>query len=235
MKRVAESTVTLGPIRQRGWRRAISGVTWARSSGSLRKGPPLAVRMSSATSSRLSPRRAWKRAECSESTGRISAPWASASRHKRGPAATMASLLARATRFPVRTAARVGASPARPGMAATATSASRAATSSAVASLSPGKRALSSLWRLSSAATRRGFQRAICRERARGFSRRRGPPPRNPSGGRPRGPAGRWNPWIRGRRPASCEEHHQEVREGEGEEEAVYPVQKASVPGEEVP
>ena len=62
-------------------------------------------------------------AECSESTGTISAPQRRASAMTSSPAHTMVSLLARAMRLPARMAARVGRSPAMPTTAVTTVSA----------------------------------------------------------------------------------------------------------------
>ena len=69
------------------------------------------------------PWRLWKMAECSESTGTISAPFSRARSITNGPAHTKVSLLARAMRLPVSMAARVGARPAMPTRAVTAVSA----------------------------------------------------------------------------------------------------------------
>ncbi len=87
-------------------------------------------------SRRTSPRsrhpcRHWKMAECSESTGTISAPFSFARAITSSPAHTKVSLLARAMRLPQSMAARVGFSPATPTMAVTTVSAlGRAAASS---------------------------------------------------------------------------------------------------------
>ncbi len=130
LKRVAESMVTFGPMFQLGWASACSRVTLERSAGPSRKGPPEAVSTSAATVSGSSPRRHWKRAECSESTGVMRPPCSRASSHMSGPATTMASLLASATCRPARSAAAAGARPAMPGRAATTTSAWAVATAS---------------------------------------------------------------------------------------------------------
>ena len=63
-------------------------------------------------------------AECSESTGTISAPQRSASAITSSPAHTSVSLLARAMRFFSRIAASVGSSPTLPMTAVTTVSAS---------------------------------------------------------------------------------------------------------------
>ena len=60
------------------------------------------------------PWRHWKRAECSESTGTTSAPWAAAPSITSSPPQTRVSLLARAMRLPRSTAARVGLRPTTP-------------------------------------------------------------------------------------------------------------------------
>ena len=61
-------------------------------------------------------------AECSLSTGMISAPYFSAAAITSSPAHTRVSLLARATRLPCSMAARVGNSPAMPTTAGTTVS-----------------------------------------------------------------------------------------------------------------
>ena len=79
----------------------------------------------------LHPWRHWKMAECSESTGTISAPFSLARSITSSPAHTRVSLLARAMCLPPSMAARVGRSPATPTMAVTTVSAwGRAAASS---------------------------------------------------------------------------------------------------------
>gem|GEM_PF-6606089 len=109
---------------------ASSGVTSASSSRLRpRNGPPDAVRMSRATSWRRPPRRAWAKAECSESTA-TSCPGAARSVTSLPPI-TRDSLFAKARVRPAPSAARVGSSPAAPVMAFTTTSHSRAASSAA--------------------------------------------------------------------------------------------------------
>ena len=67
--------MTLLPICQVGWFRASAGVAlWMVSSGALRNGPPLAVRMTRRTSCDRPQHIAWKMAECSESTGSSEMP-----------------------------------------------------------------------------------------------------------------------------------------------------------------
>ena len=69
--KVAESTVTFGPMFQVGWARASAKVALASLSGwQSRKAPPLAVKSSRSTSAFLLPSRHWKMALCSLSTGR---------------------------------------------------------------------------------------------------------------------------------------------------------------------
>ena len=70
------------------------------------------------------PIRHWKIAECSESTGTISAPQRSASSMTISPAQTRVSLLARPIRFFARMAASVGFSPTMPTTAVITQSAS---------------------------------------------------------------------------------------------------------------
>ena len=69
-------------------------------------------------------------AECSLSTGRISAPRRRAAAITRSPPQTRVSLLARATRLPRSTAARVGVSPTMPTTAVTTVSLSGRAAAS---------------------------------------------------------------------------------------------------------
>src|SRR5229473_5741649 len=118
---VAESTVTLGPIDQRGWLSACSTVTWSRSrSGCAQKGPPLAVMISRRMLSRRSPHRHCQITLCSESTGRI--PRGPAALMTRAPAMTSTSLVASAISFPASSAAIVGARARAPGIATTTSS-----------------------------------------------------------------------------------------------------------------
>src|SRR6202162_5988272 len=106
--KVAESTVTFGPIDHLGWFSACSTVTWSRSSsGCAQNGPPLAVRIRRRTDSRLSPQRHCQIALCSESTGRM--PSAPAAFITSSPAMTSTSLVASATCLPAFSAAMVGA------------------------------------------------------------------------------------------------------------------------------
>src|SRR6266571_792606 len=116
--RVAESTVTLGPIDHRGWFNACSTVTWSRSrSGWDQNGPPLAVMISRRTRFSRSPHRHCQMALCSESMGRI--PRAPAAFITNAPAITSTSFVARAISFSAVSAAMVGASARAPGMAIT--------------------------------------------------------------------------------------------------------------------
>ena len=108
--------VIFAPIFQLGCLRASAGVTVFNSSRLLpKKGPPEQVRISRLISF-LSPQpmRHWKIAECSESTGMISAWYFSASAITSSPAQTSVSLLARPMRLPARMAARVGFRPTMP-------------------------------------------------------------------------------------------------------------------------
>jgi hypothetical protein len=119
---VAESTEILRPMTQFGCAQACSGVTVPSVSGArVRNGPPEAVRMI------LSMRRGqvdgssgsdWKMAECSLSIGSSVAPPSRTVRMNRSPPTTSASLLASSSRLPARAAARQGARPAAPTMAA---------------------------------------------------------------------------------------------------------------------
>ena len=107
---VAESTVILAPMVQLGWCSASSRLTRSNSENFLPKnGPPEQVSHSRRTSPQPEqPWRHWKIAECSLSTGRISAPRFLARSITSSPAQTSVSLLARAMRFPWSMAARVG-------------------------------------------------------------------------------------------------------------------------------
>ena len=139
---VEESTVIFGPICQVGWARASAMVIPASSSPLRpRNGPPLAV----STIRRNGPvvavppvasvaaagcqrwasmaRRHWWMAQCSESTGMISAPGVARTRCTTGPPAMSDSLLASANRRPASSAARVTGSPAKPTTPLTTTSA----------------------------------------------------------------------------------------------------------------
>jgi hypothetical protein len=129
--RVADSIVIFGPIDQVGCLRASSGEAAAIASlDQVRNGPPEAVRMSRRTSAGRPAESAWKRALCSLSTGRIRAPLSAAHRRRSGPAMTIDSLLASASRFPRRTASREAGSPAAPEAAETTTSHSGSAIAS---------------------------------------------------------------------------------------------------------
>ena len=118
---VDESTVILGPIDHVGCARASSIVTAARSATVRpRNGPPLAVTTSRLTWSRRPSvkdslaRRHWCNAQCSLSTGTISAPGVLRTFWTTGPAAINDSLLARPSRLPNRSVSRVTVSPAKP-------------------------------------------------------------------------------------------------------------------------
>ena len=134
---VAQSMVIFAPIFQLGWRRASALVTDASSSRLFPKnGPPEQVRISRLTSRwSRQPIRHWKMAECSESTGMISAPDARAAACMSCPAQTMVSLLARAMRLFSWMAVSVGRRAAKPHTAATTVSACGSAAASHSASL----------------------------------------------------------------------------------------------------
>ena len=121
---VALSTEILAPMLQLGWRTASSGVTFSSSSRAFpRKGPPEPVSRILWSSPGFLPMRHWKMAECSESTGTISAPFSFARFITISPAHTRVSLLARAMRFLSSMAARVGRRPIAPETAVTTQSA----------------------------------------------------------------------------------------------------------------
>ena len=119
---VAESTDILRPITQFGCAQACSGVTSCSVKGSrVRKGPPEAVSTILSTLRDQvdgSSGRDWNTAECSLSIGRSVAPPSRTACMNRSPATTSASLLASSSFLPARAAARLGASPAAPTMAA---------------------------------------------------------------------------------------------------------------------
>ena len=123
--RVALSTEIFAPMFQRGCFTASAGVM-ASSSARFRprKGPPEQVNRILCSSPGFRPVRHWKIAECSESTGTISAPVSFARRITSSPAQTRVSLLARAMRLRASMAARVGFSPTAPDTAVTTQSVS---------------------------------------------------------------------------------------------------------------
>ena len=121
---VAESTDIFAPMLQLGCLTACSGVTPLSSSRLLPlNGPPLPVSSIFLSSLFFLPIRHWKIAECSESTGTISAPISSARGMTSSPAHTRVSLFARAMRFLASMAASVGLSPTEPDTAVTTHSA----------------------------------------------------------------------------------------------------------------
>ncbi len=126
---VAESTVIFAPMLQFGCRSASARVLPASSPRVRPKnGPPEQVRMSRLISPRSrQPIRHWKMAECSESTGMISARYRAAARITSSPAHTSVSLFASAMRFFARMAQSVGRRPIMPDTAVTTVSASGSA------------------------------------------------------------------------------------------------------------
>src|SRR5215218_8383527 len=110
---VAESMVIFGPIRHVGCASASLGpASTSLAFSKEKKGPPEAVNSSSLISSSRLPSRHWKIAECSESTGIMRLFAARSITHS--PPATRDSLLARATRLPACRAPTVAARPAKP-------------------------------------------------------------------------------------------------------------------------
>ena len=96
---VALSMLIFAPMLQFGWRTARSGVTSRVCSlVQPRNGPPEPVRRMRRSSLLSRPAMDWKIAECSESTGRISAPQSAASAMTISPAHTSVSLFASAMR-----------------------------------------------------------------------------------------------------------------------------------------
>ena len=125
---VAESTEILRPIDQLGCAHACSGVTFLNCCGSsVRNGPPEAVRMIFSTRSCQvagSCGKDWKMAECSLSIGKSVALLCCTACKNTCPPMTKASLFASSRRLPAWAAARHGAKPAAPTMAAMTTSTS---------------------------------------------------------------------------------------------------------------
>ena len=118
---VALSTVIFAPIFHVGWASAIAGVTPLSCSGvKFLNGPPLAVIISLLKGARRSNPRHCHIAECSLSTGRMSAPVRDARGITISPPQTSVSLFARASVLPARSAASEYLSPAKP-LAATST------------------------------------------------------------------------------------------------------------------
>ena len=143
---VAESIEILPPMSQVGCASASSTVTSASSARVRpRNGPPDAVRTSFSTVPGASPASSWCSAECSESTGRICAPVASASAVTSSPPTTSDSLLASARSIPSPSVATVGPRPAEPTSALRTRSAPDSSTSrtspSAPTSTSPSVQA----------------------------------------------------------------------------------------------
>ena len=153
---------------QVGCAQASSGVTAASSaSARVRNGPPEPVSRIRRTPQASSPwaargGRHWKIALCSLSIGSSSAPCARTAPMKIGPAMTRASLLARRSFLPASAAARVGASPAAPTIAAITTSTSgrvaadtspASPASTSVATSAPARRRLSASAPCASAST----------------------------------------------------------------------------------
>jgi hypothetical protein len=157
--------VIFGPMDQVGWSRASATVTAASSwRDRPRNGPPDAVRSSRDTAPASPARRHWWTAQCSESTGMISAPVVRLDRCTSGAPAMMDSLLASASRRPASRAARVTSSPAKPTTPLTATSASVAISarpSAPVTTSTPGSS------RPASSAARDGSPMATTRGRSR--------------------------------------------------------------------
>jgi hypothetical protein len=157
-------------MRQLGCCRACSTVISAkRSFGSVRKGPPEAVKMSRSTASRRSPMRHCSTALCSLSMGRMGTPARRAASVTTAPALTSTSLLARAMGIPACSAAKVGRIPCAPTSATT----TRSFSGSAAASCSPSmpqrmrpRKALScrNLWHAcaSPMTTPTGWKRSTC-------------------------------------------------------------------------
>ena len=150
---VALSTEIFAPMLQFGWLTACAGVTFSSSSRALpRKGPPEPVSRIFFSSPFFLPIRHWKMAECSLSTGTISAPWVFAAAMTSSPAQTSVSLLARAMRFFARMASSVGRRPIAPETAVTTQSLS----SSDAASIRPSS-PLPTRTSMSATATRKRF------------------------------------------------------------------------------
>ena len=122
---VEESMVIFGPIDHVGWASASATVTApSRSAVKPRNGPPEAVSSRRATSVLAwTAARHWCTAQCSESTGTISAPGVRRAFCTTGAPAISDSLLASASRLPASSAAMVTGRPAKPTTALSTTSA----------------------------------------------------------------------------------------------------------------
>ena len=156
---VEESMVIFGPMLQVGCASASSTPTSASSSVvAVRNGPPEAVKRTRRTDPAPPPTtlRHWWIAQCSESTGMISAPGVDRTCSTSGAAAIRDSLLASASRRPARSAPSVAGRPAKPSTALTVTSAAPAAVSRPVAPMLTSDRstpASTSSWAARSLAT----------------------------------------------------------------------------------
>src|SRR6516164_1245642 len=247
--RVELSMVILGPIDQVGWASAsltVAVPSW--SAGQSRKGPPDAVRSRRATS--VVPcreARHWCSAQCSESTGTISAPGVLRAFCTTGAPAISDSLLAKASRRPASRAAIVTGSPAKPTTALRTTSAPLAAatmpSSPARTSMPPGTASRTAGWRAGSPiTTTSGWNSAACaastsadRCAASAWTRKRPGSARMTS--RAWVPTEPVEPIRLTERIGSAEvkRFDHEVRGGEDEEEAVEAVEHAAVPGQQPP
>src|SRR5580692_7964480 len=153
------SMVILGPIDQVGWASASCTVAVpSLSAGQSRKGPPDAVSSKRATSVvPCTEARHWCSAQCSESTGTISAPGVLRAFCTTGAPAMRDSLLAKARRRPASRAAIVTGSPAKPTTALSTTSAPCAAatmpSSPTNTSMPPGTPSRTAAWRAGSPMT----------------------------------------------------------------------------------
>ena len=115
-----------GPIVQVGWARASSTVDRGQlaRAAAPERAPRGGEQAAGPRRPRVArPRRHWWTAQCSESTGMISAPGVRRARCTTGAPAMIDSLLARASRRPASSAARVTGSPANPTTPLTTTSA----------------------------------------------------------------------------------------------------------------
>ena len=122
---VAESIVILGPIDQTGcWRASFIEALASSVAVHPRNGPPEPVSTTRLRSSRRSPRSAIASAACSESTGRSRSGSPLIRSMTSSPPTTRDSLLARASVFPLWSAASVGPSPDEPTSAFSTMSAS---------------------------------------------------------------------------------------------------------------
>src|SRR5580704_4094581 len=241
------SMVILGPIDQVGWASASCTVAVpSLSAGQSRKGPPDAVSSKRATSVvPCTEARHWCSAQCSESTGTISAPGVLRAFCTTGAPAMRDSLLAKARRRPASSAAIVTGSPAKPTTALSTTSAPCAAatmpSSPTNTSMPPGTPSRTAAWRAGSPMTTTSGWNSVAwatstsaeRCAASAWTRKRCGSARMTS--RACVPTEPEEPIRLTERIGSAEvkRFDHEVRGGQDEEEAVEAIEDAPVPGQQ--